>query len=266
MQAAVEARAALEVDLREALAGDDFALHYQPQVGPGGVVIGAEALLRWTHALRGPVSPGEFIPVAEQCGLILDLGQWVLRTACAQLRVWADDPLCAGLTLAVNVSVHQFRQSDFVARVLSTLREAGADPKQLKLEITESMFAQDLEDIIDKMVALKAQGVGFALDDFGTGYSSLSYLKRLPLDQIKIDQSFVRDVLTDPNDAAIARTIVALGQSLGLQVIAEGVETHGQLDFLSTHGCHFCQGYLISRPLPQEQFDAFLRARLGVPA
>ena len=266
MQAAVEARAALEVDLREALAGDDFALHYQPQVGPGGVVIGAEALLRWTHALRGPVSPGEFIPVAEQCGLILDLGQWVLRTACAQLRVWADDPLCAGLTLAVNVSVHQFRQSDFVARVLSTLREAGADPKQLKLEITESMFAQDLEDIIDKMVALKAQGVGFALDDFGTGYSSLSYLKRLPLDQIKIDQSFVRDVLTDPNDAAIARTIVALGQSLGLAVIAEGVETDGQLDFLSTHGCHFCQGYLISRPLPQEQFDAFLRARLGVPA
>jgi len=266
MQATVEARAALEVDLRQALARDDFALHYQPQVGPGGVVIGAEALLRWTHSLRGSVSPGEFIPVAEQCGLILDLGQWVLRTACAQLRVWADDPLCAGLTLAVNVSVHQFRQSDFVARVVSALRDAGADPKQLKLEITESMFAQDLEDIIDKMVALKAQGVGFALDDFGTGYSSLSYLKRLPLDQIKIDQSFVRDVLTDPNDAAIARTIVALGQSLGLAVIAEGVETEGQLEFLSAHGCHFCQGYLISRPLPSAQFDAFLRARLGVPA
>ena len=265
MQAAVEARAALEVDLRQAMAQGDFALHYQPQVGPGGEVIGAEALLRWHHAVRGPVSPGEFIPVAEQGGLIVDLGQWVLRTACAQLRVWADDPRCAGLALAVNVSVHQFRQSDFVTRVLSAVRDAGADPHRLKLEITESMFAQDLQDIIDKMTALKAQGVGFALDDFGTGYSSLSYLKRLPLDQIKIDQSFVRDVLTDPNDAAIARTIVALGQSLGLVVVAEGVETEGQLEFLSSHGCHFCQGYLISRPLPAAEFDVFLRAR-RVPA
>ena len=261
MQAAVEARAALETDLRHALARDEFELHYQPQVGPDGGVIGAEALLRWTHALRGPVSPGEFIPVAEQCGLILDLGQWVLATACAQLRRWADDPRSASLTLAVNVSVHQFRQSDFVARVLSAVRDAGASPQQLKLEITESMFAQDLEDIIAKMTALKAQGVGFSLDDFGTGYSSLSYLKRLPLDQLKIDQSFVRDVLTDPNDAAIARTIVALGRSLGLAVIAEGVETIGQREFLADHGCTYCQGYLISRPLPAAQFDAFLRAR-----
>jgi diguanylate cyclase (GGDEF)-like protein len=260
MQAAVEARAALEVDLRQALATDAFELHYQPQVGPDGEVVGAEALLRWNHAQRGLVSPGIFIPVAEQSGLILDLGQWVLRTACEQLRRWAAEPRSAALTLAVNVSVHQFRQSDFVARVLSAVKQAGADPKQLKLEITESMFAQDLEDIIAKMVALKAQGVGFSLDDFGTGYSSLSYLKRLPLDQLKIDQSFVRDVLTDPNDAAIARTIVALGQSLGLAVIAEGVETAGQREFLSLHGCHFCQGYLVSRPLPVAQFDAFLRA------
>ena len=259
MQAAVEARAALEVDLRLALARDEFALHYQPQVGPDNLVIGAEALLRWTHAVRGPVSPGEFIPVAEQCGLIGDLGQWVLETACAQLRRWADDPLSASLTLAVNVSVHQFRQSDFVARVLTAVQQAGANPNQLKLEITESMFVHDLEDIITKMVALKAQGVGFSLDDFGTGYSSLSYLKRLPLDQLKIDQSFVRDVLTDPNDAAIARTIVALGQSLGLAVIAEGVETRGQRDFLAEHGCTHCQGYLISRPLPAQEFDAFLR-------
>ncbi len=259
MQAAVEARAALEADLRDALAGGEFALHYQPQVGPDGEVIGAEALLRWTHAVRGAVSPGEFIPVAEQCGLIGDLGQWVLETACAQLRRWADNPLSAALTLAVNVSVHQFRQSDFVARVLTAVQQAGANPNQLKLEITESMFAHDLEDIITKMVALKAQGVGFSLDDFGTGYSSLSYLKRLPLDQLKIDQSFVRDVLTDPNDAAIARTIVALGQSLGLAVIAEGVETCGQRDFLAKHGCNYCQGYLISRPLAEQQFDAFLR-------
>jgi diguanylate cyclase (GGDEF)-like protein len=258
MQAAVEARAALEVDLRQALATQAFALHYQPQVGPADEVIGAEALLRWQHPQRGAVSPGEFIPVAEQSGLILDLGQWVLDTACAQLRRWADDPRSAPLTLAVNVSVHQFRQADFVARVLGALERAGANPRRLKLEITESMLAQDLEDIVEKMVALKAQGVGFSLDDFGTGYSSLSYLKRLPLDQLKIDQSFVRDVLTDPNDAAIARTIVALGQSLGLSVIAEGVETWGQRAFLASHGCTLCQGYLISRPLPVAQFEDFL--------
>ena len=258
MQAAVEARAALEVDLRQALAHDGLELHYQPQVGPDDDVVGAEALLRWTHPQRGAVSPGEFIPVAEQSGLILDLGQWVLQTACAQLRRWAGDPRARNLTLAVNVSVHQFRQADFVARVLGALDAAGADPRRLKLEITESMLAQDLEDIIDKMVALKARGVGFALDDFGTGYSSLAYLKRLPLDQLKIDQSFVRDVLTDPNDAAIARTIVALGQSLGLAVIAEGVETWGQRAFLASHGCSYCQGYLISRPLPSDRFESYL--------
>jgi EAL domain-containing protein (putative c-di-GMP-specific phosphodiesterase class I) len=258
MQAAVEARAALEVDLRQALARQAFELHYQPQVGPSDEIFGAEALLRWHHPQRGAVSPGEFIPVAEQSGLILDLGQWVLDTACAQLHRWAGDPRARHLTLAVNVSVHQVRQADFVARVLGALDAAGADPRRLKLEITESMLAQDLEDIIGKMVALKAQGVGFSLDDFGTGYSSLSYLKRLPLDQLKIDQSFVRDVLTDPNDAAIARTIVALGQSLGLSVIAEGVESWGQRAFLASHGCTHCQGYLISRPLPAAQFEAFL--------
>jgi len=260
MQAAVEARAALEVDLRQALAQGALELHYQPQVGPADEVVGAEALLRWNHPQRGAVSPGEFIPVAEQSGLIQELGLWVLQTACAQLRRWADDAVSSGLTLAVNVSVHQFRQTDFVACVLGALDAAGADPRRLKLEITESMLAQDLEDIIDKMVALKAQGVGFALDDFGTGYSSLSYLKRLPLDQLKIDQSFVRDVLTDPNDAAIARTIVALGQSLGLSVIAEGVETWGQRAFLASHGCTHCQGYLISRPLPADRFEAYLHA------
>ena len=260
MQAAVEARAALEVDLRQALASNQLVLHFQPQVGPNAVVVGAEALLRWNHPVRGQVPPGEFIPVAEQSGLILDIGQWVLRTACAQLTVWAGDPATRALTLAVNVSVHQFRQTDFVAQVSGALLAAQANPERLKLEITESMFAFNLEDIITKMTALKAFGVGFSLDDFGTGYSSLSYLKRLPLDQLKIDQSFVRDVLTDPNDAAIARTIVALGQSLNLAVIAEGVETAGQHDFLLAHGCQYCQGYLFSRPLPQAQFDAFLRA------
>ncbi len=258
MQAAVEARAALEVDVRQGLLNDEVRLHYQPQVGPGDRVVGAEALLRWNHPRHGAVPPGEFIPVAEQSGLILQLGQWVLETACAQLASWAAEPRTAALTLAVNVSVHQFRQPDFVDHVLDALDRSRADARRLKLELTESMFAFDLEDIIAKMAALKARGVGFSLDDFGTGYSSLSYLKRLPLDQLKIDQSFVRDVLTDPNDAAIARTIIALGRSLGLQVIAEGVETAGQRDFLAVHGCEWCQGYLISRPLPVADFNTFL--------
>ena len=266
MQAAVDARAALEVDLRQALANNELTLHFQPQVGPRSEVVGAEALLRWSHPVRGQVPPGEFIPVAEQSGLVIDIGQWVLRTACAQLAVWAGDPATRALTLAVNVSVHQFRQTDFVAQVSSALQEARANPERLKLEITESMFAFNLEDIIGKMTALKAYGVGFSLDDFGTGYSSLSYLKRLPLDQLKIDQSFVRDVLTDPNDAAIARTIVALGQSLNLAVMAEGVETAGQHEFLLAHGCHYCQGYLFSRPLPEAQFRAFLHAAQSVAA
>ena len=258
MQAAVDARAALEVDLRQGLVNREFRLHYQPQVGPGDRVVGAEALLRWTHPRHGAIPPGEFIPVAEQSGLILQLGQWVLETACAQLASWAAEPHTAALTLAVNVSVHQFRQPDFVDRVLAALNGSAAGAHRLKLELTESMFAVDLEDIITKMAALKAHGVEFSLDDFGTGYSSLSYLKRLPLDQLKIDQSFVRDVLTDPNDASIARTIIALGHSLGLEVIAEGVETAGQRLFLATHGCEWCQGFLISRPLPVADFNAFV--------
>ena len=215
--------------------------------------------MRWTHPERGPVSPAEFIPVAEQCGLIVDLGEWVLQTACQQLALWSDMAGYAELTLAINVSVHQFRQADFVDKVRCALAEHGATPKRLKLEITESMFVADQESIINKMVQLKALGVGFSLDDFGTGYSSLSYLRRLPLDQLKIDQSFVREVLTDPNDAAIARTVIALGQNLGLMVIAEGVEMQGQRDFLLEYGCVYCQGYLISRPLPIADFDAFVR-------
>ena len=259
MQSAVEARAAMEVDLRQGLLHQAFSLHYQPQVGVGNRVIGAEALLRWTHPERGPVSPAEFIPVAEQSGLIVDMGEWVLQTACMQLARWSDMPACAELTLAINVSVHQFRQADFVDKVRRALTVHGAKPTQLKLEITESMFVSDQESIINKMVQLKGLGVGFSLDDFGTGYSSLSYLRRLPLDQLKIDQSFVREVLSDPNDAAIARTVIALGQNLGLMVIAEGVELQGQRDFLAQYGCEFCQGYLISRPLSIEAFDVFVR-------
>ncbi|MDP2785065.1 MAG: EAL domain-containing protein [Sulfurimicrobium sp.] len=257
MQAAVTARAAMEADLRHGLENREFFLHYQPQVDGHGHMFGAEALLRWQHPRRGPVSPAEFIPLAEETGLILPIGDWVLNTACTQLVAWGTRPEMAHLTLAVNVSARQFRHADFVEQVLAVLHHTGADPRKLKLELTESLLLDDVEDIIAKMTALKAHGVGFSLDDFGTGYSSLSYLKRLPLDQLKIDQSFVRDVLTDPDDAAIARTIVALAQSLRLDVIAEGVETEEQRDFLERNGCHAYQGYLFSRPLPLEAFERF---------
>ena len=180
-----------------------------------------------------------------------------MEAACIQLAQWARRPERAHLTIAVNVSAHQFRQSDFVEQVAAVLQRTGANPRRLKLELTESFLINDIEQTIEKMFALKAKGVGFSLDDFGTGYSSLTYLKRLPLDQLKIDQSFVRDVLVDPNDAAIAKTIVALAQSLGLAVIAEGVETQAQKDFLAVHGCHAYQGYFFSRPLPIAQFEAF---------
>lgn len=185
----------------------------------------------------------------------MPLGSWVLETACEQLSTWAKRPETAHLTMAVNVSARQFRQRDFVGQVLAALDRNAADPMKLKLELTESLLLDDVEDIITKMTALKASGVCFSLDDFGTGYSSLAYLKRLPLDQLKIDQSFVRDVLVDQNDAAIARTVVALAHSLGMGVIAEGVETEDQFLFLASHGCHAYQGYLFSRPLPPEEFE-----------
>ena len=252
MQAVLEARTALETQLRDGLREGQFLLWYQAQVDSAGRLTGAEALLRWHHPLRGLVAPGEFIPLAEETGLILPLGDWVLETACVQLAVWARRPETAGLTLAVNVSARQFRHPGFVDQVQAALARQGTDPYRLKLELTESLLLEDVGDTIAKMTALKARGVGFALDDFGTGYSSLSYLKRLPLDQLKIDQSFVRDILTDPNDAVIAHAIVALGQSLGLAVIAEGVETEGQRAFLLRQGCRAFQGYLFGRPGPVE--------------
>ncbi len=261
LEAAVKERVALEADLRRALDEKQFLLYYQAQVAEDGRLIGAEALVRWQHPLRGMVAPGEFIPLAEESGLILPLGYWVLRTACAQLVAWAERPELARLSVSVNVSPRQFHQIDFVDQVLAVLTITGANPLRLKLELTESLLVENMQDIIAKMSALKAVGVSFSLDDFGTGYSSLSYLKRLPLDQLKIDQSFVRDVLTDPNDAAIARTIVALGQSLGMGVIAEGVETEAQRDFLAGHGCHAYQGYFFSRPLPLDGFEAFATRR-----
>ena len=258
MQDAVKSRADMEVDLRKAVFEDQLVLYYQAQVDSSGRVIGAEALVRWLHPKRGLVSPGDFIPLAEETGLILPLGHWVLHRACIQLATWAAQPEKAHLTLAVNVSARQFSLPTLVDEVLALIDFTGAPPQKLKLELTESLLLENTEDIIAKMIALKARGVGFSLDDFGTGYSSLSYLKRLPLDQLKIDQSFVQDIISDSNDAAIARTIVAQGQSLGVSVIAEGVETEAQRDFLAHTGCHAYQGYFFSRPLPLEAFEDFV--------
>jgi diguanylate cyclase (GGDEF)-like protein/PAS domain S-box-containing protein len=258
MEVVVMRRAALEKDLHEALQENQFMLHYQAQMADGQLT-GAEVLLRWQHPRRGMVSPAEFIPLAEETGLILPVGHWVLATACTQLAIWAARPELAHLTVAVNVSALQFRQPDFVNQVEAVLQQTGANPYRLKLELTESLLVSNVDEVIEKMFALKARGVGFSLDDFGTGYSSLSYLKRLPLDQLKIDQSFVRDILSDPNDAAIAKTIIALAESLGLGVIAEGVETAAQRDFLADSGCYAYQGYFFSRPLPLNGFEEFSR-------
>jgi len=252
MQAAVAAHDALEKDMRRGLVRHEFVLHYQIQVNGSGTLTGVEALVRWNHPQEGMMSPGGFIPLAEETGLILPLGQWVLETACEQLVQWARQPDTAQWTVAVNVSASQFTQADFVANVGKALQKTGADAHKLKLELTESTLVNDVDDVVTKMNAIKAYGVGFSLDDFGTGYSSLSYLKRLPLDHLKIDQSFVRDVLTDPSDAVIARTIVALGHSLGLTVIAEGVETAEQRDFLLEAGCDAFQGYYFGHPAPAQ--------------
>ena len=257
MQAAVSARAALEADLRAAIDKQQFVLHYQAQV-QGERVVGAEALVRWQHPLRGLVAPGEFIPLAEESGLILPLGQWVLRSACEQLVQWAGSARLREVVLAVNVSVRQFHQESFVDQVRAALDDSGADPRRLKLELTESMLLHNMDEVAQKMHALKSLGLGFSLDDFGTGYSSLAYLKRLPLDQLKIDQGFVRDILYDANDAAIANMVIVLAHSLGLSVIAEGVETVAQRDLLAAQGCHNYQGYLFSRPVPAPDFERLL--------
>ena len=252
MQAVVTQRAELEAELRQGLARGELMVYYQPVVDARGRVTGAEALARWQHSQRGVVPPGEFIPLAERTGLILPLGQWVLETVCRQLVAWRAVEATRMLTIAVNVSARQFRHPDFVSQVKGLLDATGADPHLLKLELTESMLLNDVEDVIDKMLEFKQMGLTFSLDDFGTGYSSLAYLKRLPFAQLKIDQSFVRDVLTDPNDAAIARAILTLARSLDLDVVAEGVETVAQRDFLIQNGCQAFQGYLFGHPVPIE--------------
>jgi diguanylate cyclase (GGDEF)-like protein/PAS domain S-box-containing protein len=259
MQATVSANAAVGAALRVGLREKQFVVHYQPQVDRQGVITGVEALVRWQHPEKGLVKPADFIPVAEDTGLILPLGMWVLETACEQLAAWADWPQTASLSIAVNVSVYQFRHPNFVDMVMASIARTGIRPHKLKLELTESLLADRMEITIQKMGMLKDLGVTLSLDDFGVGYSSLSCLKRLPLDQLKIDKGFVADVLTDPNDAAISRAIIALAQSLSLQVVAEGVETHEQRDFLAYQGCDQFQGHLFAPALPIETLDAFLR-------
>jgi diguanylate cyclase (GGDEF)-like protein/PAS domain S-box-containing protein len=259
MQSAVSAKAAVSSDLRIGLQEQQFLMYYQPQVDLLGRVTGVEALLRWKHPERGLVAPAEFIPAAEDTGLILPLGQWALETACEQLAAWAARTETAGLSIAVNVSIRQFRHPDFVDMVMAAIQRNGIRPQRLKLELTESLLADRMEITLAKMGSLKALGVTLSIDDFGMGYSSLSMLKRLPLDQLKIDKSFVADVLTDPNDAAIARTIVGLAQSLGLAVMAEGVETEAQRDFLARHGCESYQGYLFCKALPIDELEAFMQ-------
>ncbi len=258
MQASISERAALEVDLRQALSEQQFQLHFQKQVTHDGRSVGAEVLIRWLHPQRGLVLPGQFIAQAEETGQILAIGEWVLLSACSQLKLWETSAHCADLRLAVNVSARQFRQSDFVQTVQSVLQRTGARAERLKLELTESTVLDNVQDTIAKMHALKDLGVRFSIDDFGTGQSSLSYLTQLPLDQLKIDQSFVRNIGVRPVDALIAQTIIGMANNLGMEVIAEGVETQQQRAFLQQHGCLLCQGYLFGRPVPLPEFEASL--------
>jgi diguanylate cyclase (GGDEF)-like protein/PAS domain S-box-containing protein len=254
MQKSVNLRVQIEHELQVALEQDQFRLYYQVQLDNDNHPMGAEALIRWMHPVRGLVSPALFIPVAESSGLILKIGRWILETACQQLQAWEEDPDAQHLILAINVSASEFDQPDFVDTVERMLKAYRINPCRLKLELTESVIVSDMEELVKKMVALKALGVRISLDDFGTGYSSLSYLKRLPIDQLKIDQSFVRDIVSDPGDAVMVKTIIEMAKNFGLNAIAEGVETEAQFQFLKKHGCVAYQGYLFGRPVPIAAF------------
>ncbi len=266
MQIVISMRAQLEADLQMALTARQFVLHYQPQFHLDGRMVGAEALIRWQHPERGLVAPGEFIGVAEESELIVPMGHWVLRTACEQLAAWQGDERYRHLQVSVNVSARQFRQRDFVARVVEVLRETGARPHLLKLELTESLVLDNVDDTIAKIGMLKTKGVRFSVDDFGTGYSSLAYLTRLPLDQLKIDQSFVRNLGVRHTDDVIVQTILGMARNLELDVIAEGVETEAQKDFLARHGCVYFQGYLLGRPTPVADLEALIESAATVTA
>jgi EAL domain-containing protein (putative c-di-GMP-specific phosphodiesterase class I) len=258
MQALALERLALDRDLQLALSGEQLRLFLQPQVDATGRVIGAEALLRWQHPRQGLLSPATFIPVAEESGLIVQIGEWVLREAAdllVRLSAQAID-----FSISVNISPRQFRETNFVERVQAVIAASGADPRQLVLEITESILVSDIDEAIAKMTALREFGVRWSLDDFGTGYSSLAYLKRLPLQEFKIDRSFVTDVTTDSNDAAIVETILSMARHLGLTAVAEGVETGEQFAFLKAHGCLLFQGYLFGRPTDMLEFFPFAKA------
>ena len=266
MQHAVETRAALEADLRHAVIDRQLLLFYQLQVGDDHLPLGAEALVRWIHPVRGMVMPAQFIPIAEESSLILDIGYWVLETACLQLAAWAKNSQMCSLTLAVNVSAQQFSQNDFVSTVTALTRLHGVNPARLKLELTESLILNDVADVVAKMRALKDIGVQLAMDDFGTGYSSLSYLKQLPLDQLKIDQSFVRDIAMNNDDAVMIKAIIDMAQNFRMDVIAEGVETEEQLDFLKLNGCMSYQGYLFSKPVPLDEFERKISVFSSAPS
>jgi EAL domain-containing protein (putative c-di-GMP-specific phosphodiesterase class I) len=259
MQLALNERTALEIYLRRALSHNELFLYYQVQVDMNGKAVSAEALIRWDQPQRGWVSPAQFIPLAEETDLILLIGHWVLLQGCSTLVRWAKHPTTSHLKLAVNVSARQFRQDDFVEKVHLALQKSGAKPKQLQLEITENMIMDNPDDAIVKMQAIRQLGVGFSVDDFGTGYSSLSCLQRMPLDQLKIDQTFVCNLAADSQDTAIIRIILALGQSLGLTVIAEGVETEVQRNYLNKYGCTVFQGYLFGKPMPLAEFEWHLK-------
>lgn len=258
MQAALEARMQLESDLQLGLSDNQFRLFYQPQVDQNGNIFGAESLIRWQSPLKGLIPPIQFIPLAEETGLILPMGQWVLETACDQLKIWESDPRKAELQLAINVSARQFHQPNFVEQVLETLIKKSINPNKIKLELTESIVLEDIDTVITKMHALRQTGVKFAMDDFGTGYSSLSYLTQLPISQLKIDQSFVRNIGVKHGDSVIVQTIIGMAENLGMSVIAEGVETQEQYEFLKQNGCTLFQGYLFGKPLPIEEFESLI--------
>lgn len=261
MQRVADERMALETDLRQALALRQVSLHAQPQVDLDGRVIGAELLMRWQHPVRGWVSPAVFIPIAEATGVILALGRWVIESACQTLAHWSRDPRLAGVSLSVNVSVRQFSDPEFLPQVLAVLERTQVAPGRLKVEVTESLFAEDMAMVVARMEALRAAGVRLSIDDFGTGYSSLGYLSRMPMDELKIDRSFVDQALVRESDAAIVQIIIALASNLGLAVVAEGVETEVQREFLAARGCGAFQGYLFGKPLPLPAFEAWVRAR-----